>query len=135
MSAGTPRVMPGLGHQNVPQPIAVIAAAVALTFLGLPRRDGGLTAMVDPDASWSDFGFAGAIEGSSIVRKASGGSACSAILAANNSSMSFASAVGRRFLALRIAIARARKSTAGRVSISLRSCALAAADSSALSFS
>ena len=85
--------MPGLSHQNVPQPIAVIAAAVALTFLGLPRRDGGLTAMVDPDASWSDFGFAGAIEGSSIVRKASGGSACSAILAANNSSMSFASAV------------------------------------------
>src|SRR6202171_428843 len=59
---------------------------------------------------------------------------CSAILTAKASSTSLASATERRFLAFRMEIARECRSSSGRVSISSSSCALLAADSSALSF-
>ena len=74
-------------------------------------------------------------EAASSAGKASGKVACSAILAAKASSTRLASSADKRFLAFRMAIARACRSSSGRVSISWMSWALIAADSSAPSFS
>ena len=108
--------------------------AAALTFLERPLARTGLAVAIVTEPDWDGGGSVG-VEVSLFSVKDSGHAACWAILTANDSSTSFASSADRRFLALRMAIARGCKSPSGRVSISWMSCALIAADSSAPSFS
>ncbi len=105
----------------------------ALVFLGRPRLRPCLTVDADADPDCDSGGVTSTA--ASTVADASRNVACWTILAAKACSTSFASSADRRFLAFRMAIARGCRSSSGKLSISRMSCALIAADSSALSFS
>ena len=102
-------------------------------FFEPPRLRAGLMVNVDTDSSSDDISTTG--PDVDTFPAASGNTACSAILAANDSSTSFASSADSRFFVFRIAIARGCMSSTGRVSISRISCALISADLSAPSCS